>query len=118
MCFGTSFNFQQLGPKFNIISLEADEADENCNLLKHFMACSRLIKQCTLKKENVIIVCKSGHSLSCTIILAFLIKEKGMTLNNAIQSILRVYPFCKPHPVLIYQLQLFQKAVRQTINLR
>lgn len=80
-----------LGSKFNVVHIEVCEEDEFCNLLKHLLTCVRLIKGSIDKKENVIVVCNSGISLSCSMIIAFLIKEKGMLLNNAVNFVRSKY---------------------------
>ena len=57
-------------------------------------------------------VCETGISLSPCIVLAYLIKEKGMVLGKAIKFVQESYPGCMPQDNLMYQLGLFQKSVR------
>ena len=79
---------QKYDKKFQILCIEANDSD-HYNILKHFIPCIKFIKQCLIKGENILVVCESGMSLSCTIILAYLIKEKGMLLSSAMKFIVQ-----------------------------
>ena len=65
--------------------MEAGEIDLKAhlfgvNILKYFLPCIEFINLSVKKNQGILVHCDSGICLSPTIVLAYLIKEKGMTL--------------------------------------
>ena len=69
--------------------MEAGEADLKSNIfgvniLKYFLPCIEFINMSIEKNQGILVHCDSGVCLAPAIILAYLIKEKGMTLLTAV----------------------------------
>lgn len=69
--------------------MDAGEADLKAhvygvNILKYFLPCIDFIKKSIKNNQGVLVHCDTGVCLAPAVILAYLIKENGMTLKNAI----------------------------------
>jgi protein-tyrosine phosphatase len=69
--------------------MEAGESDLKANvvgvnILKYLLPCIEFINLSVGKSQSILVHCDSGVCLAPAVILAYLIKEKGMTLLNAV----------------------------------
>ncbi len=62
------------------------------------------IAQQVAAKRKVLVHCQEGVSRSVTMVLAYLISRKGMTLGQAFKFVVRRRPVAHPHPVLLWSL--------------
>ena len=69
----------------------------SANLKAHFNSCIKFIKQALDQGGTVLVHCFAGVSRSATIVIAFLMQEYGMTLNEAIQHTRKCRYFINPN---------------------
>lgn len=62
-----------------------------------------------LASGSVLVHCNAGISRSTTIIVAFLMKEKKMGLNEALELVRVARPIAKPNPGFMKQLRTYEK---------
>lgn len=77
------------------------------NLKAHFNSCIKFIKQAIDQGGTVLVHCFAGVSRSATIVIAFLMVEYGMTLNEAMQHTRKCRYFINPNDGFRRQLQAF-----------
>ena len=90
-------NFQNFPSGYTTKSLNIND-DESENIMKHFEECINFIEN-----NKTLVVCTAGRSRSATIIAAYLIKRKKMSLNQALSTILKVRKV-QPNPGFMIQL--------------
>ncbi|XP_029212053.2 dual specificity protein phosphatase 12-like isoform X1 [Acropora millepora] len=90
-----------------------DEHDSD--LLSFFDDCSEFITDGIDKKENVLVHCLSGISRSSAVVLAYLMKTKGMSLDEALVFLQNRYPKANPNDGFVVQLQLYE-AMGNTVD--
>lgn len=71
---------------FNYFKIDIDDDSEE-DINKYFTKTSRFIHNAILKGSNVLVHCVAGKSRSPTLIIAYLIQKKHMTLENAIKLV-------------------------------
>ncbi|TCD60753.1 hypothetical protein EIP91_009546 [Steccherinum ochraceum] len=68
-------------------------------------------------KGKILVHCSAGMSRSPTVITAYLMKEHGMTLKEALGMVIRKRPAVSPHPGLFVQLKAMELELRGTESL-
>ena len=68
------------------------------NLKQHFAACHRFINAAFAAGGRVLVHCFAGISRSATVVISYLMKEHGMTLNAATQLVRSRRWFINPNP--------------------
>lgn len=86
-----------------VINIDDDE-DENISIF--FDECIDFINS----GHRTFVFCMAGRSRSATIVAAYLIREKNMTLNEALETINRVRSV-NPNPGFMKQLQYFDNKI-------
>ena len=66
------------------------------------------------EQRHVLVHCQSGISRSATVVIAYLIKHKGMSLIEAYEHCLSIRPMINPNDGFFRALQDFRDAVTQT----
>ena len=67
------------------------------NIRPHFEEANRFIKE-SLGRGSILVHCNAGISRSSTIIIAFLMIEKQLGLEDALELVKRARPVSKPNP--------------------
>ena len=78
------------------------------NIREHFEEGIDFLRE-QLQNGSVLVHCNAGISRSTTIILAFLMKEKKMGLNEALELVRIARPIAKPNPGFMKQLRTYEK---------
>eukprot|EP00795_Rhopilema_esculentum_P011452 gene11452-21657_t len=74
------------------------------NIKPHFEEANRFIKK-SLGLGSILVHCNAGISRSATIIIAFLMIEKQLGLEDALELVKRARPASKPNPGFMKQLR-------------
>lgn len=80
------------------------------NIAVSFETATKFIAD-SIAKGAVLVHCNAGISRSSAIIAAFLIKEKKMTLEAAIELIKKARPAAKPNAGFMKQLQTYEQLI-------
>lgn len=88
------------------------EDDKTSNLLATFDLVTQRIALDLNKGKNVLVHCTAGISRSCTIVLAYLMRYKGMSLDQALTAVRAVRGFVNPNAGFLEQLHLWQNILR------
>nr|AFK39190.1 unknown [Medicago truncatula] len=90
-----------------------DVADkEDTNLKQHFEECFDFIDEAKSNGGSVLVHCYAGRSRSVTIIVAYLMKSRGMSLSEALQHVKCKRPQATPNRGFIRQLEDFEKSLQ------
>lgn len=90
-----------------------DVADrEDTDLARHFDECINFIEEAKRSGGGVLVHCFVGRSRSVTIVLAYLIKKRGMTLSQALEYVRRKRPQASPNAGFVKQLQDFEQSLQ------
>ncbi|CAI8585003.1 unnamed protein product [Vicia faba] len=90
-----------------------DVADkEDTNLKQYFNECFEFIDEAKKKGGHVLVHCYAGKSRSVTIIVAYLMKSRGMGLSEALQHVKNKRPKAAPNRGFIRQLEDFEKSLQ------
>ncbi|XP_061345511.1 dual specificity protein phosphatase 1-like isoform X2 [Gastrolobium bilobum] len=90
-----------------------DVADrEDVNLKQHFSECFDFINEAKRRGGGVLVHCFAGRSRSVTIVVAYLMKNRGMSLSEALQRVKIKRPIAAPNPGFVHQLEDFEKSLQ------
>jgi len=101
----TSCPFEEKGINYLKLSLKDNP---NCSISDHFDKCFDFINGCLSRKESVLVHCQRGVSRSATIIMAYLIKHKSITFEEARDFVCERRIVADPNFGFIAQLKLFE----------
>jgi len=76
------------------------------DIAQHFATTQTMIQE-GLKKGGVMVYCQMGISRSATIVMAYLMTEKGMTYDEAYALLVSKRPIVKPNLGFVRQLKNF-----------
>ncbi|EMC97569.1 hypothetical protein BAUCODRAFT_33280 [Baudoinia panamericana UAMH 10762] len=99
---------QRLFEGFTHKVVEVDDVDDE-NLLEHFPACIRFIRDAVGSGGGVLVHCAMGKSRSATVVCAFLIQKYGITPDEALAQIREARPLCEPNDGFWQQLKLYHQ---------
>uniref|UniRef100_A0A0G4GRX9 Protein-tyrosine-phosphatase n=1 Tax=Chromera velia CCMP2878 TaxID=1169474 RepID=A0A0G4GRX9_9ALVE len=89
-----------------------DVEDISCEPInEYFDGALDFIELSLQKNQPTLVHCKSGVSRSATIILAFLVAKKGMSLHDAFQALQKARPKICPNLGFMEQLCEFEESV-------
>ena len=94
--------FARLGIRYKYIRIQ-DSLD--ANILPHIDASIQFIKKC---ESNVLVHCSAGVSRSVSIVVAYLMKEKGMSYSDSIHYVRKRRPIANPNYSFVQQLKSLQ----------
>ncbi|XP_058759727.1 dual specificity protein phosphatase 1 isoform X2 [Vicia villosa] len=90
-----------------------DAADkEDTNLKQYFNECFEFIDEAKKNGGYVLVHCFAGRSRSVTIIVAYLMKTRGMSLSEALQHVKNKRPKAAPNRGFVRQLEEFEKSLQ------
>ncbi|KAL9237600.1 hypothetical protein vseg_012128 [Gypsophila vaccaria] len=84
---------------------------EETDLAQYFDECIDFIDEAK-RSGGVLVHCFVGRSRSVTVVLAYLIKKRGMTLSEALELVKSKRPQASPNPGFIKQLQNYEQSLR------
>ncbi|KAK7363709.1 hypothetical protein VNO77_05861 [Canavalia gladiata] len=95
-----------------------DVADrDDVDLKQYFNECFDFIDEAKRHGGNVLVHCFAGRSRSVTIIVAYLMKTRGMSFSEALQHVRSKRPTAYPNPGFIQQLEDFEKSLQDASKL-
>ena len=83
------------------------------NLKQHFAACHRFINNAFASGGRVLVHCYAGISRSATMVIMYLMREHGMSMNAAMQLTRSKRWFINPNPGFRKQLQKYAQELEQ-----
>ncbi|CAH1800051.1 unnamed protein product [Owenia fusiformis] len=83
-------------------------------LSTYFDSCADKIKQVTSQGRKVLVHCNAGISRSTSLILAYLMKHRNMTLKQAHSHVKQQRQFVRPNPGFWKQLVAYEKKLKGT----
>ena len=83
--------------------------DFNSNLIRHFKECLLFIDG----NDKVFVHCAAGMSRSPTVVIAYLMWKRRLSLNDAINFVKKKRPEISPNLSFMKQLQMFQELLRE-----
>ena len=99
---------------YHTISIE-DTIKEN--IYKYFEYYSEFINQTLNNNENILVHCNAGQSRSATIILAFFIKYKKMSLKDSLEVLQSKRKCIAPNVEFIKQLLKWEQEIHNTTSI-
>ncbi|KAL5782521.1 hypothetical protein ACOSP7_007550 [Xanthoceras sorbifolium] len=85
---------------------------EDTNLSQYFDECINFIDEAKRQGGGVLVHCFVGRSRSVTIILAYLMKKRGMSFSQALEHVKSRRPQASPNPGFISQLKELEKSLQ------
>ncbi|XP_021291262.1 dual specificity protein phosphatase 1B-like [Herrania umbratica] len=85
---------------------------EDTNLMQHFDECFSFIDEAKRLGGAVLVHCFMGISRSVTVVVAYLMKKRGMSFSQALEHVKRRRPQASPNSGFILQLQHFGKTLQ------
>lgn len=80
------------------------------NIIEHFPGACDFIKQARLHSNGVLVHCQAGVSRSTSLVAAYLMREMGLTTEQALQKIRKVRMQVEPTDFFMLQLELFERC--------
>ncbi|GAB4851138.1 Dual specificity protein phosphatase 1 [Ancistrocladus abbreviatus] len=84
---------------------------EDTDLAKRFDECFNFIDEAKETGGGVLVHCFAGKSRSVTVVVAYLMKMHGMSLNEALKYVRSKRPQASPNPGFMEQLKIFEKSL-------
>lgn len=100
---------------FEYMSIAIDD-DESTDISKHFPKCCRFICDALVRKGKVLVNCYAGISRSCTLLVAFLIRKRKMSLRNAMELVISKRPQVDPNEGFRRQLKEWEEHCAKQKN--
>lgn len=94
--------------KFIYKSIEVLDLPESDLVTSVFDEAFDFIHSCQASQGRVLVHCNAGISRSASVVIAYLIKTKGIGLDQALALVKAVRPSVKPNPGFMSQLKLFE----------
>jgi protein-tyrosine phosphatase len=108
---GTDFNITYTDPsRFNFYNFDIFDLPKE-PIKELFQKANDIIENARLNHENVLVHCHAGVSRSSTIILAYLMRYKGMSLYDAWCSTFKIRPIIRPNDGFAIALQEYEKIL-------
>ncbi|KAK9664830.1 hypothetical protein RND81_14G071700 [Saponaria officinalis] len=85
---------------------------EETNLAQYFDECIDFIDEAKRSGGGVLVHCFVGRSRSVTVVLAYLIKKRGMTLSEAFEHVKSKRPQASPNAGFLKQLRNYEQSLR------
>ncbi|XP_007885338.1 dual specificity phosphatase 28 [Callorhinchus milii] len=82
------------------------------NLYKYFDRCAQVIKDTEQTGGKCLVYCKNGRSRSASICIAYLLKHKHLSLQEAFETVKSARPVVEPNEGFWAQLQRYEEELR------
>ncbi|XP_075993664.1 dual specificity phosphatase 28 [Genypterus blacodes] len=86
--------------------------DPKEDLFSHFDRCADAIQGEAERGGRSVVYCKNGRSRSATICVAYLMKHRRLSLNDALQKVKTSRHVINPNPGFMSQLERYQRVLR------
>ncbi|XP_029381577.1 dual specificity phosphatase 28 [Echeneis naucrates] len=104
---------QQPFPSGDLTKLQVPVYDDpNEDLYSHFDRCADVIQAEAERGGRSVVYCKNGRSRSATVVIAYLMKHRGMTLTAAVQKVKTARHVVEPNPGFLSQLQRYEQELK------
>ncbi|XP_077472401.1 dual specificity phosphatase 28 [Stigmatopora argus] len=90
----------------------SDRPDED--LYPHLDACVDAIHGEAQNGGRCLVYCKNGRSRSAAVCAAYLVKHRGLALEDALQKVKGARPVTAPNPGFLVQLQRYEDYLRKS----
>ncbi|KAM4695272.1 dual specificity phosphatase 28 [Discoglossus pictus] len=84
------------------------------NLCDYFERCVDLIESTISNGGKCLVYCKHGRSRSATICIAYLMKHKNLSLNEAFQMVKAARPGIEPNTGFWSQLEKYEESIQRS----
>ncbi|EUC31399.1 hypothetical protein COCVIDRAFT_31079 [Bipolaris victoriae FI3] len=91
---------------FKHMVVEVDDVDDE-NLLQHFPATNRFIREGLDAGGGVLVHCAMGKSRSATVVIAYLMQQHNISPSEALSHVRQARSICEPNPGFMDQLNLY-----------
>ncbi|KAL1803872.1 dual specificity protein phosphatase 1 isoform X2 [Daucus carota subsp. sativus] len=95
--------------KYKIVDVQDRES---INIAQYFDECFGFIEEAKEMGGNVLVHCFVGRSRSVTIVVAYLMKKRGMSCSEALQHVKSKRAVAFPNSGFLLQLQSFEESLR------
>ncbi|BGP32417.1 tyrosine protein phosphatase yvh1 [Rhodotorula toruloides] len=96
-------------PGIDLHRVSVDDTDST-NILEHFVPTADFIDAALSKGQNVLVHCQAGVSRSTTLLAAYLMRNHGLNVEQAVERIRSVRPQVEPSEFFMMQLELFERC--------
>ncbi|XP_006012743.1 dual specificity phosphatase 28 [Latimeria chalumnae] len=104
---------QQPFPALRVSTLRVPVYDDPSeNLYKYFERCADAIEDTARAGGQSLVYCKNGRSRSAAICIAYLMKHKCLSLQEAFEAVKAARPVVEPNEGFCSQLQRFEEELR------
>lgn len=80
------------------------------NIICHFQAANDFIRAARARGDGVLVHCQAGVSRSTTIVCAYLMKEVGLNVEQAVEMVRAVRPEVEPTQAFLHQLEMYERC--------
>lgn len=108
---GSSVDSYRTRPGITYLRIVIDDADDE-DISKHFEATSAFIQQHLLEGHAVLVHCYAGISRSATVCIAFLMRNRDLSLNQAYAVVEVVRKIIYPNEGFYEQLVEYERTLR------
>jgi protein-tyrosine phosphatase len=110
---GSSADSYRTRPGITYLRIIIDDADDE-HISKHFEATSAFIQQHLGEGHAVLVHCYAGISRSATVCIAFLMRNRDLSLNQAYAVVEVVRSIIYPNEGFYKQLQEYERKLRSS----
>lgn len=96
-------------PGIKMYRILIDDTDKT-NIIEHFPKACDFIAEARLHSQGVLVHCQAGVSRSTSLVAAYLMREMGLTTEQALQKIRKVRKQVEPTEFFMLQLELFERC--------
>ncbi|MBN3314661.1 DUS28 phosphatase, partial [Atractosteus spatula] len=112
LCINVSV--QQPFPSVRVGTLRVPVYDDPAeNLYRHFDHCADAIESTARRGGRSVVYCKNGRSRSASICVAYLMKHRGLSLQEAFQMVKSARSVVEPNEGFWAQLQRYEKELER-----
>lgn len=86
-----------------------DDTDTT-NIIEHFTATCDFIADNRMHGRSVLVHCQAGVSRSTTLVAAYLMREMGLNVEQAVQKVRKVRQQVEPTDFFMLQLELYERC--------